>query len=33
MKQIKKQFGRILEISDDHKQITLPRWKILPTKW
>jgi len=24
MKQIKKQFGRILEISDDHKQITLP---------
>mgnify|MGYP001254454708 FL=1 len=24
MKQIKKQYGRILEISDDHKQITLP---------
>ena len=24
MKQIKKQFGRVLEISDDHKQITLP---------
>ena len=24
MKQVKKQFGRILEISDDHKQITLP---------
>tara|TARA_R110002049_G_scaffold301070_1_gene492841 strand:+ start:88 stop:852 length:765 start_codon:yes stop_codon:yes gene_type:complete len=24
MKQIKKQYGRVLEISDDHKQITLP---------